>query len=226
VSGWRHLREDDDVTFTGFPADAFDFYVELAADPTKSFWDANKARQTAHVRAPLAALCAELADEFGSAHLYRPYRDTRFAKDKTPYKDHQGAFVETQDGVGYYVQVSASGLLVAAGWYAPHPVQMRRYRDAVDGPAGVLLDKAVTTLAASGFQLTDDLMKTRPRGVAEDHPRLDLLRRTKVLSMVSYDVAAWMGTAAALDRVCTDWRALRPLVEWLTDHVGPAETDN
>lgn len=216
-------RSDAAVTFTGFPADAFDFYVDLAADPTRSFWQAHRARHADHVRAPLAALCGELADEFGPAHLYRPYRDTRFARDKAPYKDHQGAFVETQDGVGYYVQVSASGLLVAAGWYAPQAIQMRRYRAAVDGPAGALLERAVATLANAGFPLTDDLMKTRPRGVPEDHPRLALLRRTKVLSMVAYDVSAWMGTREALERVRADWRSLRPLVEWLTDHVGPGE---
>ncbi len=223
TSGRATVREDARVAFTGFPSDAFDFYVDLAADPTKSFWAANKSRHADHVRAPLTALCDELAEEFGSAHLYRPYRDTRFAKDKTPYKDHQGAFVETQDAVGYYLQVSASGLLVAAGWYSPHAVQMRRYRAAVAGPAGARLDQAVTQLASAGFNLTDDMMKTRPRGVPEDHPHLDLLRRTKVLSMVSYDVAAWMGTRAALERVRDDWRSMRPLVEWLTDHVGPGE---
>ena len=58
---------------------------------------------------PLERLLAELEPEFGASHLFRPYRDVRFSKDKLPYKDHQGAFCGAEDGVGWYVQVSAPG---------------------------------------------------------------------------------------------------------------------
>ena len=60
----------------------------------------------------MLALLNELTDEFGDAHLFRPYRDARFSKDKTPLKDHQGAVVQIEDAIAYYVQVSASGCRV------------------------------------------------------------------------------------------------------------------
>ncbi|MET0927940.1 MAG: DUF2461 family protein, partial [Aeromicrobium sp.] len=76
-------------------------------DNTKSYWEAHKAIYTAAVAAPMKALTAALADEFGEAKIFRPYRDVRFAKDKTPYKTHQGAFVPKGPSTGYYVQVGA-----------------------------------------------------------------------------------------------------------------------
>jgi uncharacterized protein (TIGR02453 family) len=209
--------------FTGIPAEAFDFYDALAADPTKSFWDAHKAEWARDVRDPLTALTDSLAEEFGSAHLFRPYRDVRFSKDKTPYKDHQGAFIETQDAVGYYVQISGTGLMVAAGWYSPRGPQVARYRDAVAGPRGADLATIVAGLRRGRFDVEGDVMKTRPRGVDPDHPRLDLLRHRSIVATRRWDAAAWMGTKGARTRVRDAWRTARPLVEWLSDTVGPAE---
>jgi uncharacterized protein (TIGR02453 family) len=211
--------------FAGIPAEAFDFYDALTADPSMAFWDAHKADYQAHVRQPLQALVDELAPEFGAAHLFRPYRDVRFARDKTPYKDHQGAFVETQDAVGYYVQIAASGLMVAAGWYAPRGPQVQRFREAVAGPDGATLQEAVATLRRSRYDIEGDVMKTRPRGVDPDHPRIELLRHRSVVATKRWEPAAWMGTRAAKGRVRDAWRSMTPLVEWLTAHVGPGEED-
>jgi uncharacterized protein (DUF2461 family) len=74
--------------FTGFPLAALDFYDDLEMDNTKAFWTAHKDVYETAVRAPMAALVAALEPEFGPAKVYRPYRDVRFAKDKTPYKTH------------------------------------------------------------------------------------------------------------------------------------------
>ena len=80
------------MAFDGIPLAALDFYEDLEADNTKSFWTAHKKIYDEAVRAPLEALCAELEKQYGAAKLFRPYRDVRFAKDKTPYKNHQGAW--------------------------------------------------------------------------------------------------------------------------------------
>ena len=82
------------MTFTGIPTAALDFYEDLEADNTKSFWTAHKQVYDEAVRAPLEALCLELEKQYGAAKLFRPYRDVRFAKDNTPYKTHQGAWFD------------------------------------------------------------------------------------------------------------------------------------
>ena len=208
--------------FVGFAPQAFDFYVSLEGNNTKAWWADHKSDYEAYVRGPLEALVAELADEFGEAKVFRPYRDTRFSKDKTPFKDHQGAVVHIEDGIGYYVQVGAHGLMTAGGWYSSGGEQVHHYREAVDGPRGAELQKMVTSLSKK-FEYDGRALKTKPRGYDVDHPRIDLLRNKAVLMSHAYDVEPWVSTRKALDVVRKDWRSLRPLMEWLADNVGPAE---
>ena len=120
------------MRFGGFPAAAFDFYAGLGADTSRTYWAAHRDVYDDAVRAPLASLLAELASEFGGmVSLFRPFRDVRFSKDKSPYKTHQGGFVEIAPGVGYHLQVDADGLLVSGGFHARDAAQTRQYRAAV-----------------------------------------------------------------------------------------------
>lgn len=207
--------------FEGFPGEAFDFYDALAANNTRPWWNEHKADYQRLVRDPFEALLAELTEEFGTPHLFRPYRDSRFSKDKTPIKDHQGAVVQVEDAIVYYVQISATGLMVAGGWYAPQGQQITRYRECVDGPLGAELERIVASLEKR-FDVEGRPVKTRPRGYEADHPRIDLLRNRQLTVGRTYTVGSTLGTRKALTTVRTDWRAMRPLVEWLADYVGPA----
>jgi len=211
------------VTFTGFPDAAFAFYEGLAADNSKAYWTAHKGTYDDAVRGPMLDLLAGLEEEFGAGHTFRPYRDVRFARDKTPYKDHQGGYVEAGDAVGYYIQLSADGLMVAGGWYSPQGQQVQRYREVVAGPAGAELQRLLTQVTDAGFEVGGDRLKTRPRGVDADHPRIDLLRHRSVVASRTHPPRGWVHTAKALDRVREGWDTLRPLVTWLADHVGPGE---
>lgn len=206
--------------FSGIPGEAFTFYEELETDNSKAWWAAHKHVYDDRVRGPLQAMADGLADEFGEAKLFRPYRDTRFHKG-APYKTHQGAFVALEDAIGYYVQISAGGLMVAGGWYAPEGQQVQRYRDAVDGPAGAELERILKALGKT-FVLEGNPLVTRPRGVAPDHPRIDLMRNRKVTASRQYGQPDWVSTRRALQNVRADWRRMRPMIEWLADHVGPA----
>lgn len=209
--------------FTGFPVQAFEFYDALAADNTKSFWTAHKGDYDAYVKAPMQALLDELSGEFGEGRMFRPYNDVRFSKDKRPYKEHQGGYVPTEDAIGYYVQIGADGLMVAGGWWNGASLQVARYRDAVDSAAGSVLETAIAAAEKAGLTLGGDVMKTRPRGVPDDHPRLGLLRHRTVTVERHDGTPAWLGTRKALTHVQKNWRAMAPLVDWLTDHVGPAD---
>jgi uncharacterized protein (TIGR02453 family) len=208
--------------FTGIPLAALDFYEDLEVDNSRAWWTAHRTAYDECVRAPLAALADELETEFGSAVLFRPHRDVRFSKDKSPYKTHQGAFVAARDGVGYYVQVSAAGLLTAGGWH-PRGEQILRFREAVAAPAGAELEELVRALSAAGFVLRGDRLATRPRGMAPGHPREHLLRHKSLTMDREWGAPEWLPTTEAADRVRADWRLLRPLVDWLGRHVGPAD---
>jgi uncharacterized protein (TIGR02453 family) len=203
--------------FSGFPDEAFEFYEGLLADNSKAYWTAHKQVYEEAVRAPLVALMAELEPEFGPAKIFRPYRDVRFAKDKSPYKTQQGAHTEA----GYYVAVDADGLMVAAGLYGPSPEQLARFRTAVDADSsGAPFAALIDDLRAAGFEIAGDRLKTRPRGTPEDHPRLDLLRHRSLYAHKGWPPEPWVHTPAALDRVRDEWRTLRPLQTWTIEHVA------
>ncbi|MGW3347912.1 DUF2461 domain-containing protein [Nonomuraea rubra] len=210
--------------FSGFPDEAFLFYEGLEADNSKTYFGRHKQLYEEAVRAPMLALTDELAAEFGPAHLFRPYRDVRFSKDKAPYKTHQGAFVEALPGIGLYVEVSAEGLFVAGGVYSTASDQVARYRAAVDEDlSGKPLESITDALVADGYELLGDRLKTRPRGFEEDHPRIGLLRHRSIFAGKRFEPQGWVHTARVRGRVEHAWRAFGPLVEWLCTHVRGSE---
>jgi uncharacterized protein (TIGR02453 family) len=208
--------------FHGFPDDTFEFFEGLEADNTKSFWTAHKKAYEAYVHEPLVALFEELEPEFGPAKLFRPYRDVRFAKDKSPYKTHLGGLVD-----GFYVGLDAAGVTCAGGFGAQAPDQLARYRAAVTAPAsGLALEKVLADLAAKGLEISHaDALKTRPRGVPADHPRVDLMRYKMMYVGTGWGAEDWMATPEVAERIRETWRELLPLVEWGRVQVGPTEIE-
>ena len=208
-------------TFSGFGEGAVEFYDGLVADNSKAYWTDHRAVYERDVLGPMQALVATLEPEFGAGKIFRPYRDVRFSKDKTPYKTACGATVGP-----FYVQVSADGLMAAGGGYRWEPDQLARYRTAVDDERrGRDLQArlaAVDGAAVDGTALAvaGDLLATRPRGVAPDHPRLDLLRHRSLYAHCGWAPDDALHEAVAARRVGEAWRAMRPLTEWLDDHVG------
>lgn len=204
------------MTFSGFPVAALDFYDDLEMDNTRSFWEAHKAAYRDAVRAPMTALCEALAPEFGTAKVFRPYRDVRFAKDKTPYKTHQGAFVAAAQSTGWYVEISARGTRVGAGFYDADSRRLAALREAMaDDRAGARLDRILRGFERDGWEIGGDRLKTAPRGHDKDHPRIHLLRHRTLFVGRGYGFEADDIGPVLLDRVRADWQTLRPLVEWL-----------
>jgi uncharacterized protein (TIGR02453 family) len=171
----------------------------------------------------MLALGDELRDEFGPLRVFRPNRDIRFSKDKSPYKTQCAASTEGEGGEGYYVSVSADGLFVGGGYYQLASDQLERYRSAVAGRAGEKLPGIVSTLRAAGIGVGGEALKTAPRGYPKDHPRAELLRYKGIYVHKSYPPAKWLATHAALDRITSVWRAAGPLNAWLNRHVGPSK---
>ena len=207
------------MEFSGFPVAALDFYDDLEVDNTKSFWEKNKKVYDECVKAPMVALCDALAKEFGDPKIFRPYRDVRFAKDKTPYKTHQGAFVRVADATGWYVELSPRGVRTGGGFYHAEAPRLAALRAAIaHDRTGPQLEKLLGKLERSGFSIDGDVLKTTPRGYDKDHPRIELLRHKSIFAGRQLGFEPVIHTAELLDLVRKDWRATRPLVEWSAEH--------
>jgi uncharacterized protein (TIGR02453 family) len=210
------------MTFTGFPPEALSFFSQLAADNSKAFWTAHKPTYDDQVRAPLVALTEALAPIYGNFTIFRPNRDIRFAKDKSPYKTNIACSAETEGGASVYIGFSADGLYAGTGYYYFAKDQLERYRAAVAAEGtGAALQKLVDAARKKGYEVHGESLKVAPRGYPKDHPRVELLRHHGLYVGKPFPIEPWLHTKAALAKVKTALKAAAPVAEWIDAHVGP-----
>ncbi len=218
--------ESDLGPFAGFGPDMVAFWRDLEANNSKIWFDGHRDVYEDQVRRPMEQLLADVADEFGDhAKVFRPNRDIRFSRDKTPYKVHCGAVVSdgTPASPIYYAQVSADGLVAGSGYHHMSRDQVQRYLAAVDDDAtGPELEALVATARDAGASIGGSELKTSPRGYANDHPRVALLRHKGVTLTRSWAPFKWLQTREALRRVTDVWRETEPINTWLATNVGAA----
>jgi uncharacterized protein (TIGR02453 family) len=212
------------MTFRGWPREALDFYVGLEADNSRQYWLAHKTIYDESVKAPFLELSEAVEREFGPLRVFRPNRDIRFSKDKSPYKIAAAAATEGEGGAAYYVQISSGGLYVGSGYYHLMPDQLERYRVAVaDERRGPKLAAAVAALRKQRYSVDSrESLKSAPRGYPADHPRIDLLRHKGMHAGKEFGAPGWLPTKAALDRIVKTWRDAGPMNRWLDQNVGPS----
>lgn len=209
-------------TFNGIPAAALDFYERLEANNNREWWLEHKDEYDGAVRLPLTALLSGLEPHFGPGKLFRPYRDMRFSAIAEPYKTAQGMFVSTFEGVGFYLQVSADGLLLGGGYHSTAPAQLSRFRAAIDASgSGKAVEAILAELLAAGFTIDGQKLKTVPRGFPKDHPRQDLLKYKTLSASLTLGRPEWLSTRAAQERIADYWEQLRPLIGWITRYAAP-----
>jgi uncharacterized protein (DUF2461 family) len=113
------------------------------------------------------------------------------------------------------VEVGAPGVRVAGGFYQASPAGVAAVGTAIDGPDGAGLERIIAALRRDGWRIGGDCVKTTPRGYPADHPRIELLRHKSLTASREYGFEPLIHQPQLLDAVRTDWRALRPLIEWL-----------
>ncbi|MEU4803222.1 DUF2461 domain-containing protein [Actinosynnema sp. NPDC023587] len=213
------------MEFTGFGEYAIDFFDGLESDNSKAYWDDHKHTYQSDVRAPMEALLAALEPEFGKGKVFRPYRDVRFSKDKTPYKNYCGGVVEPGRGSGaHYVQISPEGLFVGGGSFAMASDQLARFRESVlDDVRGRALEELLAELTGDGWEVRGARLKRAPRGIDVEHPRIELLKRKRLYLVRIWPPDDVLHEPGCLDRVRRSWHEVTPFVEWCADHIGISE---
>lgn len=223
------------MTFPGFPAETQAFLRELRQNNTREWFAANKARYDEMVKAPAVAWVAAVGERLkqldaelvvdlrtnGSGCLMRQARDTRFSKDKSPYKVNIAML--WWHGSGKKMQRPAFGMeitpddagLVAGMFHFPKPM-LAAYRQAVlDEELGEKLLAAAHSVRAHGYAISGQHYKTTPRGFDKQHPRADWLKYNS-FHAGEHNISADIITSPRLIDVCMDQFAkLAPLHHWL-----------
>ncbi|MFT5203433.1 MAG: hypothetical protein ACI9C1_002832 [Candidatus Aldehydirespiratoraceae bacterium] len=209
------------MAFTGWPVEAIEFFERLEDDNTKSFWNEQKHVYEQAVKTPMAALLEDLESTCGPGKIFRPYRDVRFSKDKTPYKTNIAATSEK----GAYISLSADAFSLGTGYYLMAKDQLANFRAAIDeDKTGRQLERTITNLTDGGLKvMSRDSLKTAPRGYPKDHPRIELLRMKGCVAWREWEIGGWLDTAAPVERITDFLAAAKPLIKWLDTNVGPSE---
>jgi uncharacterized protein (TIGR02453 family) len=215
-----------DGAFAGFGPGVFAWFEGLERDNSKAYFTATRDVYEAEVRGGLIALLEELAATLGGdVRVFRQQRDLRFSADRTPYKTRTyGILQDPEQAVGgLYAELSARGLYAGAGFARLARDQLARFRAAVDDArTGAALAEAAASARAAGLEVAGRSLRTAPRGVPRDRPRIDLLRHTALFAGSQLPGARGISRDAALAHVAGTWRAAGPLVAWLEAHVGPS----
>lgn len=187
-----------------------DEYERLYLEPAKAF--------TAAILPKLAKLGASAPQAGG---LMRIYRDTRFSKDKTPYKTALHLrFASEKLSPALMFRISAGSLGVAAGCFGFDPKQLARYRKAL-GDASALrgLRSAIAKAEKAGYALPEPHLARIPRGFDAEHPAGELLRRKGLSLGGDRPLPAELFGPKALDYIVARFRELMPVQGWLSAQV-------
>jgi len=220
------------VDFRQFEPTVFEFLEELADNNNRAWFQENKRRYEREVLGPCLAFIRAFApklrrispyfvagDRRVGGSLMRVYRDTRFARDKTPYKTNAGIQFRHELGrdvhaPGFYVHVEPGECFLAVGVWRPDRAALGQIRQAiVDEP--VRWRRAVRDAKfRRSLELAGDSLKRPPRGFPADHPLAEDLKRTDfvaVSELTEQDVL----DERFPDRVATTFSAGRPLMRFL-----------
>ncbi len=223
--------------FEGFPEEAIEFFADLAVNNNREWYNPRKEQYRELVLKPAQAFVValgeglqELSEDIqydprtsGSGSIKRIYRDTRFAKDKTPYKTHlgihfwKGSHDRKMDNPGFFFHMGLDGSWLYGGHYRlPKPL-LAAYRQAiVDERLGTeVVSIMERILAQKGFETGGEHYKRVPQGIDKEHPRADYLRYNGLWAASDW-ISKEALTSPELVEVCLDHaRIMLPLIDWL-----------
>ena len=215
--------------FEGFPPEAFAFLRELAERQDRTWMAENKAVYERALREPLASLVAAVSDGLAEAgsplrgdprrSLFRIHRDTRFSKDKRPFKTNVGATL-TRDRAKLspgllYVHIDPAGPFLAAGFYHAEPADLHRLRHRLVERLDDWFEVR-DRLGRAGLEISrGEALARTPRGF-EAVTDADVVEVLKLKSwLVSTPMSeADCGGASLVERVVTFAEAASPLLEF------------
>lgn len=153
---------------------------------------------------------------------FRIYKDVRFSKDKTPYKNNMGASINPggKKSVvpGYYFHVQPNSSFIAGGVWMPEPEMLNAIRQEIDYNSKPLL-KILNSAAFKKYykKLDDDgALKTAPKGYDKEHPLIDLLRNRHFIVSHTFTNKQILDKNAAKE-IVAGFKAMHPFLEYLRE---------
>jgi uncharacterized protein (TIGR02453 family) len=228
------------MAFEGFADTRRTFFRKLAKNQNREWFQEHKDEYVEGWHKPmqelLAAVRAKVDEDFPYCELAEPkvfrlQRDTRFSKDKTPYKTRiagvifargRGNASVTEVPAALYISIGIGGEeLTGHGQYAMTPSQLTKFRAALlDSKRGAEVARIATKLTKAGFLLTAaETLKKVPRGIDPHHPRADLLMQKGLVAVAEAVPPELLTSPKLVNHLAKQTRKAADLVTWLVETV-------
>ena len=215
----------------------FQFLGDLALNNYREWFQKNKTRYEKEVKEPLLEFIADFQEPLKSisphyvsdprpsgGSMFRIYRDTRFAKDKTPYKTHASAHFRHEaakdvHAPGFYLHMEPGNVICGVGIWHPDGPTLKKIRDAIAHNPDVWKKVSTSKPFASRYEIWGESLSRPPKGFDADHPLIEDLKRKDFVGMAEFDVddACSPAFMKAYTETC---KASVPYMEFLTKAVG------
>jgi uncharacterized protein (TIGR02453 family) len=220
------------MAFAGFSPELLTFLSELGRNNTRDWFQAHRDEYESLLLEPARDFVEAMGDQLGpelhadprvGGSIFRINRDTRFSKDKRPYKDHldlwfwQGAG-PSRERPGLWFRLTPTELQLGAGMHYFDRGLLGRYRDAVvDDTSGKKLAKAVAAVERSGAEIGGKHYKRIPAGYDVGHERAELLLHDGLYAGSSMPVPPEAHTPKFPAFCARRYRAMGPVLDWLVE---------
>ncbi|HEV8538030.1 MAG TPA: DUF2461 domain-containing protein [Bacteroidota bacterium] len=220
--------------FAGFPREGIAFLTALKKNNNREWFHRHKSEYEEYLKFPMQSFIASLTQPMANIApeihvdplhaMFRIYRDTRFSKDKQPYKTHVAAVFHHrghwEESAGYYVHIEPSSIYVGGGIYMPDSPQLKKLRHAIaDRPKeflSIVSDDAFVK-QFKGFQ--GEKLQRIPLGFPKDHMMGEWLKYKSFYTGVEWkeDVCY---TPRFVNKVMQVYKGLLPLIRFLNEALG------
>ncbi len=194
-----------------FTKATFNFLDELSANNNRAWFEVNKPRYEALVREPaldfieaMDPVLARFAPNFRAeprkvgGSLMRVFRDTRFSRDKTPYKTNIGiqfrhALGKDIHAPGFYVHIAADECFFAVGCWHPESDALGQMRDLIAQKPEKWFAARNDKKFAAQWELWGDSLTRPPRGYSADHPAIEDIKRKDFVAIAPLSISEVTG---------------------------------
>jgi uncharacterized protein (TIGR02453 family) len=221
-------------SFNGFPPEALKFFAELKTNNNKTWFEAHKPDYQAYILEPARVFVLALgeklldlspnvmADPRVNKSIFRIHRDTRFSKDKTPYKAHVGLWFPVGEGggrfekPGYYFHLEEETLMLGVGIHGFSKSLLKVYREAVVDPTlGPKLVKTIADVTRKGYGIGEKTYKRTPQGYDPDHELAELLLYSGLTAGEETTIPAVLHTQELVEYCFKKFKDLASIVYWI-----------
>ena len=202
--------------------DLFSFFSKLKENNNRDWFQSNKT-EFKLLEGQVKLFMKQIEENLqihDKIEMFRIYRDVRFSKNKTPYKNHFGiAFHREKPALrgGYYLHLEPDNSFLGVGFWAPNSADLFRIRKELEFDA----DELKTLMADTTFnkywgKLSGDEVKTAPKSFSKEHPNIDLIKKKQYVFIKNFSDKEVL-SPVFIKEIDTHFQKIRPFFDYMSN---------